>query len=277
MRHLEYYNSYSFLYESIKNARSILSNDEILDRILEIDPTRTKKYSGWIAKNYKRNQWDDDQFVKEIITKYDNLVARKKIERSDINSFNSISDLDNYIRDIEKNTSLSNKESRLNYDVILDNSEVLIVLPKSHDAARKLGMTTFSTGINPQTGAPDCRWCITYGNPDNWIENFYFDLSTYYLVNLKNEDYPNDKIAIGIRPVMENRKIKYPIETNIYYFDSTDNAINRRGEVYNPDWMDEHLIKIDNIINKYNIKNLLKPAYLKERFLSEEFKNYLLK
>jgi len=276
MNYLESYSEHSSIYESLKVARSILGSGNILDRILEIDPTNTKKYSGWLAKNYQKIGWNNDNEIKELISKYDSLINRNKIDRKDINSFNSISDLNNYTNEIEKRLLPTRKEDSLNYDVILDNPDVFIARPLSHKAARKLGLTRFAGDINDYTGKPDCRWCVTYKESDNWEEHFLSDVTTFYFVHLKKEEFPYNYISVSIEPIKDKGKIKYPIETEIYYHNAEDNIVD--GDYPDSDEemeiMSKMLIHMDDLMNKYGIKHLFKPSYIKERFSPDELKKY---
>lgn len=283
MRYLNNYPNYLALYESLRTARSIIGNEDILNRILEIDPSKTKKYAGWLAKNFQKEPWDNDNEIKNLIVRYDNLLHKGKADRRDINAFNSISDLNDYTNRIEKTSRPSKKEDSLNYDVILDNSDVFIVRPLSHKAARKLGLTRFAAEFNNYTGKYDCRWCITHGDSDHWVEHFLDSLTTFYFVHLKKERPPYNYISVSVKPKREpstkerRGKIKHPIETQILYHNAEDNAVPRDKELSQEEeeaWDVENLIHMDDLMNKYGIKHLFKPAYIKERYSEEELKKY---
>jgi hypothetical protein len=271
----------SFLYEGLKSARIILGGDaNALDRIQAIDCSPTKKYADWLAKNYKKTPFVDDTEIGDLIAIYNELCNKGKLDRRDINSFNSIVDLSTYINN-QKKTGATHSKMDLykDYEVILDNKDVYMVMPLNHEAARKLGMRYFSDERNIETNKkPDCRWCVTFKDSGNWDEHFYGNCSSLYFIKFKNPKikFPNNKVCVMLTPknilIKDSKtdpysRLKIPLEGRIYYFDATDNF----GRDYDNKDVNhpQSATYLDRLIKDHGIEKLIQFRYLKERFYEE--------
>ena len=179
--------------ENLKQAKEYLKNgkltDEELKNLLEVDPTKQKKYVGWMAKKWIEGgkQPIDAKQLADYIPTYDKLVSTNKIDERDINKFKSIKDLADKIEVIQstgEDISISSLEK--DADVILDNDDLLIMSPHTHEASRKLGLSTFAH--RKCKGGKDSAWCTTYKAPDHFNDYYYNNNVTFYYTKVLSQD-----------------------------------------------------------------------------------------
>ena len=169
--------------ENIKLGRQIIKDSNILDRIINIDPSPTKKYVGWLAKQYPF----DIHLIKNTIEEFDTFVNKNKANITDINQFKSLTDLKEYVNKLNNQSTASLRELENNYTVILDNEDLYIVCPWTHEASRKLGLSKFVYG-------KECNWCTTFKNSDHWNDYFFDKQITFYYIIFKKETGVLNKI-----------------------------------------------------------------------------------
>lgn len=179
--------------ENLKQAKEYLKGgkltDEELKSLLEIDPTKQKKYVGWMAKKWIEGgkQEADAKQLADYIPTYDKLISTNKIDERDINKFKAIKDLVDKIEVIQstgqdRTTSSLEKDA----DVILDNEDLLIMSPHTHEASRKLGLSVFAH--RKCKGGKDSAWCTTYKSPDHFNDYYYDDKVTFYYTKVLSQD-----------------------------------------------------------------------------------------
>src|SRR6478752_1283679 len=124
--------------ESLKQGREYVKagklDKSILDHIESITNDDTKKYIGWLSKQYINEPYDIDK-MKSYIEEYLVLSNRKMIN-SDINRFKKIDDFISEIDKVNSSKSASNKELETDYDVLVDNKDILIIRPNTYEASR---------------------------------------------------------------------------------------------------------------------------------------------
>jgi hypothetical protein len=179
--------------ENLKQAKEYLKGgkltDEELKSLLEIDPTKQKKYVGWMAKKWIEGgkQEADAKQLADYIPTYDKLISTNKIDERDINKFKAIKDLVDKIEVIQstgqdRTTSSLEKDA----DVILDNEDLLIMSPHTHEASRKLGLSVFAH--RKCKGGKDSAWCTTYKSPDHFNDYYYDSEVTFYYTKVLSQD-----------------------------------------------------------------------------------------
>ena len=179
--------------ENLKQAKEYLKGgkltDEELKSLLEIDPTKQKKYVGWMAKKWIEGgkQEADAKQLANYIPTYDKLISTNKIDERDINKFKAIKDLVDKIEVIQstgqdRTTSSLEKDA----DVILDNEDLLIMSPHTHEASRKLGLSVFAHRKCKE--GKDSAWCTTYKSPDHFNDYYYDDKVTFYYTKVLSQD-----------------------------------------------------------------------------------------
>jgi hypothetical protein len=92
------------------------------------------------------------------------------------------------IEDLKKLKTVSKKDVskslESDYETIVDNPDVLIVSPHTHEASRKLGLSQFA--FRDCLDGKDSAWCTTYKAPDHFNSYYYQQGVTFYYVKIKS-------------------------------------------------------------------------------------------
>jgi hypothetical protein len=169
-------------------------DQEEFNQILQSDNTPTKKFVGWIGRQYLKTKepnapFDWDQ-LRNAVTEFIAMVNSGSIagEDSNIEKYPTYEDLQKKVtqanQQVKANPSRSQSEGEV--EVYLDNNDALVVAPLNHSAARKLGLSEFAHRTG-KDGKKDCAWCITYKNDDHWKDYFENQLITFYFAKPKSE------------------------------------------------------------------------------------------
>jgi hypothetical protein len=216
----------NYILENVKLAKVYVSQGKLseneLKKLIEIDPTPTLKYVDWMSKvwvNEKPKPDFDD--LRNKIEEYNTFVKRDKTEKKDINRFENFADLKteiDYLNSIGAGKSVKDLESDWEFvgDYNLENKNLLIMCPHTHEASRKLGLSYFAYR-SCGDGRKDSAWCTTYKAPDHFTSYYYNHNVTFYYVKVKSEDlmekikkeFPNryKELQIVALAVLDNGKI----------------------------------------------------------------------
>lgn len=175
--------------ENVKQAKQYVQSgklsEEDLKTLIEIDPTPTRKFVGWMAKTWITERPDLDKLT-STIEEFNTFLEKGKTRTKDIYEFKSFKDLQSEVDDIKKSgEGVSGKELESDYDVVVDNSELLIMSPHTHEASRKLGLSHFA--FRDCEGGKDSAWCTTYKAPNNFNDYYYVRKVTFYYIKVKSE------------------------------------------------------------------------------------------
>lgn len=175
------------LFENMKLAKQLAANGKISEETVQqlnaIDPSKTKKYVGWLAKIYSVEPFDINS-VKSYIEEYDVFINKGKADNKDINVFKTLEAFKQYVDELNNTTTASLKELETDYDVIMDTDDLYIASPNTHEASRKLGLTTFAH----RDDGKDSAWCTTYKNSSHFNSYFYNNNVTFYYIKVLSED-----------------------------------------------------------------------------------------
>ena len=180
-----------YILESIKQgkqyvAQGKLSEDD-LKKIIEADPTPTKKFVGWMSKIWITEKPDIDD-LRNTIEEYNVFLNKGKAKTKDINQFKSFKNLHDEVDQINQSgENISVKDLESDYDTIIDNSDILIMSPHTHEASRKLGLSYFSFR-DCGGGGKDSAWCTTYKAPDHFNGYYYENNVTFYYIRVKSPE-----------------------------------------------------------------------------------------
>lgn len=181
-----------YILENVKQAKIYasqgkLSEDE-LKQLIEIDPTPTRKFVGWMAKQWIAKTVTDIDDLRNIIEEYNTFLNKGKAKTKDINQFKTFSDLKKEIDIINKSgEAVSVKDLESDYETIIDNSDLLIMTPHTHEASRKLGLSQFAFR-DCEGGGKDSAWCTTYKAPDHFNDYYYNSNVTFYYTKVKSQE-----------------------------------------------------------------------------------------
>lgn len=184
-------NKHSIL-ENIKQAKQYvqsgkLSDDE-LKTLIDIDPTPTRKYVGWMAKQWVTKQVTDIDDLRNTIEEFNTFLEKGKTKTKDIYQIKTFKSLQDEVDSINQSgEGVSVKDLESDYDTVLDNQDLLIMSPHTHEASRKLGLSQFAFR-DCGDGSKDSSWCTTYKAPDHFNDYYYTNNVTFYYIKVKSEN-----------------------------------------------------------------------------------------
>jgi hypothetical protein len=181
-----------FILENVKQAKQYVDSGKLtqdeLKTLIEIDPTPTRKFVGWMAKQWVNKQVINIDELKATIEEFNTFLEKGKTKTKDIYQLKTFKDLSNEVDEINKigsRTSIKDLES--DYDIVIDNPDLLIISPHTHEASRKLGLSQFTFRTCPD-GGKDSAWCTTYKAPDHFNDYYYKHNVTFYYIRVKSKN-----------------------------------------------------------------------------------------
>jgi hypothetical protein len=174
--------------ENVKQAKQYVQvgklSEDNLKKLIEIDPTPTRKFVGWMAKMWITEKPDLGE-LKNAVEKYNTFLKKGKAKTQDIYQFKTFKELQSEVDDINKSGGgVSIRDLESDYEVVVDNADLLIISPHTHEASRKLGLSHFA--FRDCEGGKDSAWCTTYKAPDEFHKYYYKLNITLYYVKVKS-------------------------------------------------------------------------------------------
>ena len=184
-----------YILENVKQAKIYVSQGKLsedeLKQLIKIDPTPTRKYVGWMAKQWIDKTVTDIDNLRNTVEEYNTFLNKGKTKTKDINSFKSFKDLSSEVDQINKSgENISVKDLESDYETIIDNSDLLIISPHTHEASRKLGLSQFAFR-DCEEGGKDSAWCTTYKAPDHFNGYYFIENITFYYIKVKSQELIN--------------------------------------------------------------------------------------
>lgn len=181
----------SLIKENVKQAKTYVQKNQIseedLEFLIKIDPSKTRKYVGWMAKMLIKDNPDRED-LRNKIEEYHVFLEKGKAKTKDINQFKTYQD---FVKEIDylnqSGEGISVKDLESDYETILDNKDVLIMVPHTHEASRKLGLSHFAFR-DCGDGSKDSAWCTTYKAPDHFNSYYYSNNVTFYYIKVKSKE-----------------------------------------------------------------------------------------
>ena len=185
------YSNKNFILENLKLAKQYVDQGKLstkdLKTLISIDPSETRKYIGWMAKIWITEKPDLNN-LRNTIEEFDTFSRKGKIQKKDINQFKSFKDLHSEVDAINNSgEGVSVKDLENDYDKVVDNSDLIIMSPHTHEASRKLGLSYFSFR-DCKGGSKDSAWCTTYKAPDHFNDYYYTKNVTFYYIRVKSKE-----------------------------------------------------------------------------------------
>ena len=151
-----------YILENVKLAKQYVDSNQItndfLKTLVQADPTPTKKYVGWMAKQWVNKSVSDIDELRNTIEEFNTFLNKGKMKTKDINAFKSFDDLKQEITKLNQSgEGKSVKDLEKDYDVVVDNNDLVIMSPHTHEASRKLGLSVFSFR-DCEGGGKDSSW-----------------------------------------------------------------------------------------------------------------------
>ena len=173
-------------------ASNKISQEEF-NQILQNDNTPTKKYVGWIGRQYLKIKAENAPFdwdeLRNAVTEFIAMVNSGSItgEDSNIEKYPTYEALQQKVDVANQQAKANPSKSQVEGEVVvyLDNKDALVVAPLNHAASRKLGMSEFAHRV--KDGVKDCAWCVTFKNDSHWKDYFDNQLITFYFAKPKTQ------------------------------------------------------------------------------------------
>jgi len=181
--------------ENIKQAKQYVEggklSQDVLKDLIEIDPTPTRKFVGWMAKQWVAKTVTDIDDLRNTIEEFNTFLEKGKTKTKDINQFKSFSDLYREVDQLNKTgEGTSTKDLESDYETVVDNSDLLIMVPHTHEASRKLGLSHFAFR-DCEGGTKDSAWCTTYKAPNHFNDYYFVHNVTFYYIKVRSEQMIN--------------------------------------------------------------------------------------
>lgn len=189
MQYTDFYTD--ILQENRKQAKELVVQGKLtpeeFEQLQTIDPSPTKKYMGWMARQWVVKNVTNIDELRNKIEEYDAFVRNGKAKTKDIFQFKSFADLKKEVDELNASGSESKSELRDDYEIIVDDDKLLIAVPHTHEASRYLGLSKFSYRDCDDGGGKDSAWCTTYKAPDHFNDYYFKQQITFYYIRIKNE------------------------------------------------------------------------------------------
>ncbi len=173
------------------------NREYVLDKFERIDPTPNKQYMQPIMNMYVKDKFrgfEDQNRLKDALT----LFARfkQRLDKRDINQYASLHELedavDPHAQELTKKEKRQQGEYHIDpdsYDVVAEDKEYVIVIPKDKKAACAFGSGT--------------RWCTASTQGDASYFAQYNKEGHIYIIRTKDPNYDKDSIIATSNPVMQ--------------------------------------------------------------------------
>lgn len=165
--------------------------EKLFNWLVTKDPTKNKQYLQWIlgCAIDRMVPFEDIDYLRGSLEDYHNRKRTNLLppEARDINSIKTPSQLDKLLRKVENSEASADASetaaARHQSQILLDNSEWLVLIPKTEFAAQYWGRET--------------EWCTAWGDPKGRYPTRHCRFADYtrkgplYIVIPKNQDYSN--------------------------------------------------------------------------------------
>jgi hypothetical protein len=95
----------------------------------------------------------------------------------------------------------SAKDLESDFETIVDNENIIIQVPHTHAASRKLGLSTYA--YRPcKDGSKDSAWCTTHGSPEYFKDYYYSDNKTLYYIKVKSPEIIQQLQTLGLKSLV---------------------------------------------------------------------------
>lgn len=202
------------LIDKYKGSATFVDAPELLEKLIDGDPSATKKYSEWLIKQMislgdpsrysladNINLFIDliEEFNKSVtsITPEDidyadsisSLVNPEKVKSGpkDINKYDSIWGLQAVLTAVRKRREEKEKEEAVKGEVekLYEDDRFLIVEPHTHGASCYYGANT--------------KWCTTTKDSPSYFNRYSEEGSLYYVIDKKSDNRTFGKMALFVR------------------------------------------------------------------------------
>lgn len=204
MTYSNFYRRCIFL-ENKKDAMLMVSkgslSQEDFEAIINADPSPTKKYTGWLAKQWVNGNVKDIDTLRNNIEEFNSFAIRSMTSKKDIYQYATFKEIaDEVARLNDSAEGVSNKDLEEDYEVVRDDENLYVAVPHTHEASRKLGLSKFAFRKCREGKGIDSAWCTTYKAPNHFNDYYYKNNVTFYYIYVKSEKLRNKLKENGYGP-----------------------------------------------------------------------------
>jgi len=180
-----------FLIESVKQGKQLVQqgkiSPEVLANITNIDTTPQKKFVGWMSTQWANKQVSDIDELRNTIEEWNSFLNKGKTKNKNIYAYKTFATLKAEVDHLNQSgEGISVKDLESDYEVIRDDEELLVMVPHTHEASRKLGLSHFAFR-DCEGGGKDSAWCTTYKASNHFNDYYYKNNVTFYYVKVRSE------------------------------------------------------------------------------------------
>lgn len=158
--------------------------------LIQLDPTYkggdiAGTYAKWILSLANKDKLHNLGHVADILSRFEE--NKKNLKNKDIMTFKSLEDLDSYLNDKDSYKELSqrqelrqtqkavhNTDLSQDAELVFENSEWVVYVPKTYEASCKLGQGT--------------RWCTATTDSDYYYEHYTYEGPLYININKSTKE-----------------------------------------------------------------------------------------
>jgi hypothetical protein len=165
---------------------------QIAKKIKDIDPHPKKAFSFWMALQWISKQVTNMTELQKTIEKFYEFVKKGKTTITVITqlpeakefTFNA---LKAEVTKLEKSASaVSKRDAKLDYETIVDDENLLIIVPHTREASHSLGMNQFKHRVCSD-GSKDSVWCTTHKSSNEFNNMYHKHHVTLYYIKVKSQ------------------------------------------------------------------------------------------
>lgn len=222
-------NIFTHIYESVKRGRQLVEqgkiSSEILNQIIDADPTPQKKFVGWMSTQWANNNINNIDTLRSTVEEWYEFAEKRRTASTDIYHYKTFNDLQAEVEELNQQGDLqSGREAEEDYEIIRDDSDLLIMVPHTHAASRKLGLSHFAFR-DCGNGQKDSTWCVTYKAPDHFVRYYFKDKATIYFVKIRSQNLQKKLTRNGFGVESFVVAILVYENTNINIWDGLDHKL----------------------------------------------------
>lgn len=176
-----------------------MSSSDIIDHFAAADPTKQKKFTPWLVKQYHQGhiKIEDAPNAADTIESYNRY--QQKLEQKDFNQYQHIGHLRSALQPLEEEGTKSSlnlvRRSIPGADLIYDHPHVTVHHVTDKDAAIQLGKRC------------EGGWCVSRTDEHNAFDSYTHHGNFYVVHDVKNDDKYGGPLELGYMADRTNSNI----------------------------------------------------------------------
>jgi len=184
----------------LKKKYNNISSDDI-EEIYSLDPSKTKKYSNWMVRQFANGYSLKD--IHSIIIDFEK--KQKLLSKQDIEQYKTLDTLKSALSDVSSKSEEKRKTKKEGSKKIYEDDEVLVIRLDSKEACVIYGKGS--------------KWCIAQKEEEYYERYKSNNVIFYFLLSKIYNDSINSKIAISVERDTENNVVA------VNFWDAQDGTI----------------------------------------------------